>query len=156
MQERIILSNEEKALLQKHLDKFERDAKRGKGMRYFLGGQVCFLLFFGVHCMMPVINSLHTDFDQQAFIERLGCEEIPDDVPFKYWIVGYVNKTAVFSEHNRRVQELRQFEGCLGLVFIATGIFGFAFLVNHWNDGKRNLLIAKIIQQHLNDLDGTG
>lgn len=149
--ERIKLSLEEKALLEKGLAKFEKDAKRSKGMKFILAGMVCFLFALGFEGISHVLKTLYTPFDQEAFIESLGCEEIPEDVPFKYWIVGYVNKVAVISEHNRRIGAVEQFEACLGMVFMATGIFGFVFLVNHWNDGKRNLVIAKVLRQHLTD-----
>ena len=149
--ERIELSQVEKALLEKGLAKFEKDARRSRGMNFFLAGLVCILFVLGFEGISHVLKTLYTPFDQQAFIESLGCEEIPEDVPFKYWIVGYVNKVAVISEHDRRIGTVEQLEASLGLVFIATGILGFVFLVNHWNDGKRNLVIAKVLRQHLGD-----
>ena len=74
-------------------------------------------------------------------------------MPFKYWIVGYVNKAAVLSELNQRAQGVRVFEACLGLIELAFGVLGLVFLVSHWNDGKRNLVISKVIHQHLNGLE---
>jgi len=151
MDKRIELSQEEKALLEKGLAKYEKDARRCKGMNFILAGLVCFLFVLGIEGISHVLNTLYTPFDQQAFIESLGCEEIPEDVPFKYWIVGYVNKVAVISEHNRRIGAVEQFEACLGLIELAFGVLGLVFLVNRWNDGKRNLVIAKVLRQHLND-----
>ena len=103
----------------------------------------------GIHNTLPVINSWRADFDEQAFIERLGCEEIPEDVEFKYWIVGYINKTAILSELNRQSQGIRLFEACLGLIEITVAISALIFLVNRWNDGERRLLIAKVIRNYL-------
>ena len=153
MEERFELSQEEKALLEKSLAKFEKNAKRCKGMQFVLGGLVCLLFFLGIYGMLPMLDTMFTDFDQQAFVEGLGCEEIPEDVPFKYWIVGYVNKAAVLSELNQRAQGVRVFEACLGLIELAFGVLGLVFLVSHWNDGKRNLVISKVIHQHLNGLE---
>jgi len=143
------LTTEEKALLKTYLSKYEKSAKHWQTTRYLLLGLVIFLYVTGIHSVLPTVKNTFSKVNQEEIIESLGCEEIPNDVPFKYWIVGYVNKTVVRSEIRNQEQSMELFMAIIGVIHITAAIMATVFVINRWKHGKRDMVTAKAIRIHL-------
>lgn len=143
------LTIEEKVILSKSLAKFERSARRWRFGRYYLLVVVCFLYIRGFGAVLPAARDAMTQLDEQEFIKNISPESIPKDAMARYCIVGYINKMALRSAYERKLQSVDNLLATLGVIMLTIAFFGTVFLVSRWNDEKRDLAIAKVLQGHL-------
>lgn len=86
-----------------------------------------------------------------SFVERLKESEIPDGVLPEYWFVGETRRTAALLEVMFHKRTLELIDGVLGILTLTIAVFGWAYLYNHWDDYRRDALIAKILRTRYED-----
>jgi hypothetical protein len=143
------LTIEEKAILSKSLARFERSARRWRYSRYCVLAMICFLYIKGFGAVLPAARDALTMLDKQEFIDGLSSEPIPADVTARNWIVGYVNKIALISAYEQKLQSATQLLATVGAIMLTGATLGTVLLLHHWNDGKRDIVIAKVLQGYL-------
>lgn len=153
MDDKMELTAEEKTLLQTHLAKYEKSAKKWRFVRFYLLGIILFLYITGFHGILPSIQNAIAGVDKKQVIEMLSSEEIPKDITEDNWIVGYVNKTVVRSEHIHKILAFELFLAIIGAIHLTAAIIGTVLLISRWNHGERDLAIAKAIRIQLLKLE---
>ncbi len=147
-----VITVEEKGVLLKHLEKFEKSARRWDVARYILLVALCFMLIVCIIDMLPIYHNLTTSLDKMEIISQLQSEEVPADVTANNWIVGYVNKAYASSAAHREMKQLETFSASVSVMAIIGAVIGVYLVRNRWNDGTRDLLIAKVLRKHLDEM----
>ena len=143
------LTVEDRAVLTEYLARHEKSARRWRYTRYVTLCFVCLLYFNGFRSFLPAYNDAMTPLDEAAYIKQLSSTPIPTDVTARHWIVGYVNKIAVISALERKVQSANLLLGIGGAIMITVALISTIFLVSRWNDGERIIVMVKLIRGYV-------
>jgi hypothetical protein len=119
------------------------------GNRYVTLCFICLLYFNGFYGFSSAYNDATTPLDEKEYIAKLSSTPIPTDVTERHWIVGYVNKVAVIAALERKVQSANLLLAIGGAIMLTVALIGTILLVNHWNDGERNIVMVRLIRGYV-------
>ncbi len=148
MDKNFILSPEEHNIAEKYLTKLEHSAASGKRKRSMLLFLLIFTFAYSIYLVSFAFKGLICD---TSITEQLKRSEVPDGVLTKYWFVGEVRRTGSVLELYYRKRSLETIDCVLGILLLTFTICAGIFLCNHWNDYRRDALIAKILRAKYND-----
>ncbi len=144
------LTAEDRAVLTEYLARHEKRACRWRYGRYVTLCFVCLLYFNGLYSFWPACHEAMTPLDEAAYIKKLGNEPIPtDELIARHWLAGYTTKVAVIAAAERKYQSTIFLSGIIGAIMLTVALIGTISLVNHWNDGERDMVMVKFIRGYM-------
>ncbi len=140
------LTAEEKAIGEKAILKFERQAKNWRKSLLFPLTVGLAALSWGTIVLFNGLQSLYESKDDkiQRYVDE--AEQLPSGTERDIWMVGTFRKAAIILEMRFELYKVAVMDMTMGLLAIAMGIFAIVLSVLRWNRGSEQRLIAKLLR----------
>lgn len=143
MSESIEISQDERKVLERALDRFEQSACNWRRRAYLPFTLSILSILFGIYESSNLISLLRPSA-KADFIKRIEEIEVPEATPSDYWFVGELRRSVWYFETRNDLMVIQSCLATMGILLFVAGVFGVATTRNRAIDARRDIVLARI------------
>lgn len=144
------LTEKERQILTDYIAHTERFARNFRTTRVAIAISAIIGSLLAIACLSEFWVATSTPYQNRA-----SNIEMPADAPPGAWAVAEFNRTSALLHSHNQLQMFSMLLGVCGLILGTFAIVLFVMLRNHWRDGERMAVIAKIAKWQLEHWNAT-